>query len=147
MIIIPIFSQTGKTLEGFLMHYLDHAATTPVPREVADAMYAVLTEQFGNALASMTVAPPLNDVRRMVDILHRKICLMRQRLDEDEMFNEEADLKEAAEREAMRWHIVRSGDTLYGLALANKTTVSAICRWNGISEKSTLRIGQKLRVR
>jgi murein DD-endopeptidase MepM/ murein hydrolase activator NlpD len=66
---------------------------------------------------------------------------------EDEMFNEEADLKEAAEREAMRWHIVRSGDTLYGLALANKTTVSAICRWNGISERSTLRIGQKLRVR
>ena len=30
------------------MIYLDHAATTPVPREVADAMYAVLTEQFGN---------------------------------------------------------------------------------------------------
>lgn len=30
------------------MIYLDHAATTPVPRDVADAMYAVLTEQFGN---------------------------------------------------------------------------------------------------
>ena len=30
------------------MIYLDHAATTPVPREVADAMYQVLTEQFGN---------------------------------------------------------------------------------------------------
>lgn len=30
------------------MIYLDHAATTPVPREVADAMYAVLTEEFGN---------------------------------------------------------------------------------------------------
>ena len=30
------------------MIYLDHAATTPVPREVADAMYEVLTEQFGN---------------------------------------------------------------------------------------------------
>ena len=28
------------------MIYLDHAATTPVPRAVADAMYAVLTEQF-----------------------------------------------------------------------------------------------------
>ena len=33
------------------MIYLDHAATTPVPREVADAMYAVLTEQFGNPSA------------------------------------------------------------------------------------------------
>ena len=30
------------------MIYLDHAATTPVPREVADAMYEVLTNQFGN---------------------------------------------------------------------------------------------------
>lgn len=30
------------------MIYLDHAATTPVPRAVADAMYTVLTEQFGN---------------------------------------------------------------------------------------------------
>lgn len=30
------------------MIYLDHAATTPVPREVADAMYEVLTGQFGN---------------------------------------------------------------------------------------------------
>ena len=30
------------------MIYLDHAATTPVPRAVADTMYAVLTEQFGN---------------------------------------------------------------------------------------------------
>ena len=30
------------------MIYLDHAATTPVPREVADAIYQVLTEQFGN---------------------------------------------------------------------------------------------------
>lgn len=30
------------------MVYLDHAATTPVPRAVADEMYAVLTERFGN---------------------------------------------------------------------------------------------------
>ena len=30
------------------MIYLDHAATTPVPKAVADAMYEVLTGQFGN---------------------------------------------------------------------------------------------------
>lgn len=30
------------------MIYLDHAATTPVPTAVADAMYGVLTGQFGN---------------------------------------------------------------------------------------------------
>ena len=30
------------------MIYLDHAATTPIPREVADIMYQVLTEQYAN---------------------------------------------------------------------------------------------------
>ena len=30
------------------MIYLDHAATTPVPKAVADAMYTVLTEQYAN---------------------------------------------------------------------------------------------------
>lgn len=30
------------------MIYLDHAATTPIPKAVADAMYEVLTEQYGN---------------------------------------------------------------------------------------------------
>ena len=30
------------------MIYLDHAATTPIPTEVADAMYKVLKNQFGN---------------------------------------------------------------------------------------------------
>ena len=33
------------------MHYLDHAATTPVPRAVADRMYEILTEQYGNPSA------------------------------------------------------------------------------------------------
>lgn len=30
------------------MHYLDYAATTPVPKAVADEMYHVLTEEYGN---------------------------------------------------------------------------------------------------
>ena len=30
------------------MIYLDHAATTPIPREVADTMYEVLTNRFAN---------------------------------------------------------------------------------------------------
>ena len=33
------------------MVYLDHAATTPIPRPVADAMYQVLAEQFANPSA------------------------------------------------------------------------------------------------
>ena len=38
------------------MIYLDHAATTPVPREVADAMYQVLTEGFGNPSAQYAIS-------------------------------------------------------------------------------------------
>jgi cysteine desulfurase len=33
------------------LHYLDHAATTPVPKAVADRMYDILTGQFGNPSA------------------------------------------------------------------------------------------------
>ena len=47
------------------MIYLDHAATTPVPREVADAMYEVLTEQFGNP--SSQYQPGLDMKRRVED--------------------------------------------------------------------------------
>ncbi len=46
------------------MIYLDHAATTPVPRAVADAMYAVLTEQFGNPSAQY---PMGQEMRRQVE--------------------------------------------------------------------------------
>jgi len=52
------------------MIYLDHAATTPVPREVADAMYAVLTEQFGNPSSQyqlgMDMKKQVEDWRRTV---------------------------------------------------------------------------------
>ena len=37
-----------RICEETRMIYLDHAGTTPVPRPVADAMYEVLTDQFGN---------------------------------------------------------------------------------------------------
>ena len=33
------------------MHYLDHAATTPVPRAVAEVMFEVMTEGYGNPSA------------------------------------------------------------------------------------------------
>ena len=45
------------------MIYLDHAATTPVPRAVADAMYEVLTEQFGNPSAQYALG---QEMRRRV---------------------------------------------------------------------------------
>ena len=46
------------------MIYLDHAATTPVPKAVADAMYTVLTEEFGNPSAQY---PMGQEMHRRVD--------------------------------------------------------------------------------
>ena len=46
------------------MIYLDHAATTPVPAAVADAMYEVLTGQFGNPSAQY---PYGQEMKKKVD--------------------------------------------------------------------------------
>lgn len=44
-------------------------------------------------------------------------------------------------------YTVRSGDTLGKIARAHGTTVQRLCQLNGISANSTLRIGQKLKVK
>ena len=46
------------------MIYLDHAATTPVPKTVADAMYSVLMEQYANPNAQY---PFGQEMRRCVE--------------------------------------------------------------------------------
>ena len=66
---------------------------------------------------------------------------------DDEIKNEEDDKKEDAEREAMRWYTIKSGDTLGRIAINNGTTVNALCRLNGITPKTTLKIGRRIRVR
>ena len=66
---------------------------------------------------------------------------------DDEAKNEEEDKKEDAEREAMRWYTIKSGDTLGGIAYRNGTTVKELCRLNGIKANAILRIGRKIRVR
>lgn len=48
---------------------------------------------------------------------------------------------------AKKYHRVRSGDTLYGIARRYRTSVNTLCRLNGIRESSILRIGQSLRYR
>lgn len=46
------------------------------------------------------------------------------------------------------YHTIKSGDTLYGLALHYKTTIKAICALNAnLTEKTVLQIGRKIRVR
>lgn len=66
---------------------------------------------------------------------------------EDEFKNEEDDKREEAELAAMRWHTIKSGDTLGRIAINNGTTVSAICKLNGITPKTVLKIGRRIRVR
>ncbi len=66
---------------------------------------------------------------------------------DDELANEEEDKKEAAEKAAMRYHRIRSGDTLGAIARKYGTTVTNICRLNGIKSTTILRIGRSLRVR
>jgi len=52
-----------------------------------------------------------------------------------------------AEQAAMKYHKVRSGDTLSGIAKKYHTTVRKLCQLNKIKETKILQIGQKIRVR
>ena len=73
-------------------------------------------------------------------------------MEEEEIYRTEEEYRAeqariAAEKAAEVWHKVKNGDNLSSLAVRYGTTVSRICELNGISAKSTLRIGQNLRMR
>ena len=54
----------------------------------------------------------------------------------------------AKERAAMKYHTIRSGDTLSGIAVRYGTTVSKICSLNsGLKPTTILSIGRKIRVK
>ena len=69
------------------------------------------------------------------------------RLLAEEQAKKEAAARAAAEAAAMRYHTVRSGDTLYSIARKYGTTVKRICQLNGIKETTVLQVGKRLRVR
>lgn len=90
------------------------------------------------------------DLRRQTIVLKRSYFDIHSNAAQD--FEEEIALEEEikkaeAEKAAMRYHTIRSGDTLGALARKYGTTVTNICRLNGIKSTTTLRIGRKLRVR
>lgn len=101
------------------------------------------------------------DPERLIDfkrgILNREVFLLKKSFlsiysnaaqdFDDENANHEQDKREAAERAARKYHRIRSGDTLGHLAMKYGTTVSNICRLNGIKSTTVLRIGRTLRVR
>ncbi len=50
------------------------------------------------------------------------------------------------EANKIRYHVIRSGDTLSGLSYRYGVSVSKMCSLNGISRNSILRIGQRVRI-
>ena len=65
----------------------------------------------------------------------------------EEQAKKEAAARAAAEAAAMKYHTVRSGDTLSGIAAKYHTSVNTLCRLNNIKPTTILQIGKKLRVR
>ena len=65
--------------------------------------------------------------------------------------NQPSSVKPAAEeprnQSGAKYHTIKSGDTLYGIAKRYKTTIDKLCQLNGITKKTVLRAGRKLRVK
>ena len=55
--------------------------------------------------------------------------------------------EQSIEASKRKIHVIRSGDTLGGLAAKYGTTVTNICKLNGFSQKKLLRIGERIIVR
>ena len=73
--------------------------------------------------------------------------------EEEEIYKSEEEIRAeeeriAAERAAMKYHSIKSGDTLSGLASKYHTTVSKICSLNpGLKPTTILSLGRKIRVK
>lgn len=86
------------------------------------------------------------DPTKLIDIEHKSL-----KSNDDEAlishsytYSHNAKLKELKKA---AYHRVRSGDTLSGIAYRYGTSVSRLCRLNGIKSTSIIRIGQSIRYR
>lgn len=90
------------------------------------------------------------DLRRETFLLKRTYFSPYSRFTQDfeeEIQSDEEDKKIAKEAVAIKYHVVRKGDTLGRIAINNGTTVTKICQLNGIKKTTVLQIGRRLRVR
>jgi len=89
------------------------------------------------------------ELRKQLFVLKRKYfsqnCSYEQNF-EDEIANEEDDIREEKERTAIKYHTIVSGDTLTKIAKKYGTTVRRLCELNGIKDTTILQLGKKLRV-
>ena len=90
------------------------------------------------------------ELRRDYFLLKKSYFSIYSKYSQD--FNAEAERNAAEKKEnelsaEKRYYKVRSGDYLGLIAKRNGTTVSAICRLNGITPNTTLQIGKVLRVK
>ncbi len=66
----------------------------------------------------------------------------------EEQAKKDAAARAKAEAAAQKYHTIRSGDTLSGIAKRYRTTVKRICQLNpGLTEKTVLKLGRRIRVR
>lgn len=80
----------------------------------------------------------------LVDFVNKNIRMDEYVITKRNTFYHQKELKELA---AAKYYTVRSGDTLGALARRYGTSVSTLCRLNGIKSTSIIRIGQRIRVR
>ena len=71
----------------------------------------------------------------------------KARIEREEREKQLAAERERAAQAAMRWHTIKKGDTLSGIAVKYHTSVNTLCRLNGIKPTTTLQIGRKTRER
>lgn len=89
------------------------------------------------------------ELRHRLFVLKKKYFNPRSNYEqdfEDEIYNNQEDQREDAEKAAMKYYVIKSGDTLGRIAINHGTTVSALCKLNGITSKTILKIGRKIRV-
>ena len=96
------------------------------------------------------------DLRKRVFTLKKKFLSIDSKyvpesedVEEDILLDEaSSDQEETPVQEAQpQYYKIRPGDTLTRLARKNGVTVRQLCEWNGLTTKSTLRVGRSIRVK
>ena len=89
-------------------------------------------------------------LRRETFLLKRSYFSIYSKFTQDfdeEIKSEEEDKKIAAQAAAVKYHIVKKGDTMGRIAINYHTTVTKLCQLNGLKNPDRLSIGQRIRVR